>query len=221
MFKEAVNAACINGVFSRLTIHAMHESFKRLTEIAASGRLVAAVTGGSALAAALNESPQTVHNWRKRGVSEGGAIKAAKLFGGAADYILDGSQQPQQLPPKPGVAHDLSEASNTVAFLRLSWEGLMGADLSRPFELVVRDDALADEIVSGSIARFHPAGARAATPGRPVLVRDKDGNHYLRDYQAGPGTRWKAVARKRGYDDLDSEEHGLVLVAVMKGVDWA
>lgn len=94
----------------------------------------------------------------------------------------------------------------------------MTADLSQPFELEVIDDALAPEISKGCIARFDPA--RAPAPGRPILVKDSAGNYYLRDFQAGPGSRWQAVARARGYAPLDSTDHGLTLIAVMKGFDW-
>jgi hypothetical protein len=67
---------------------AMHESMRRLFDLAASGRRAAAITGDSALALALNESPQTIYNWKKRGISEGGAIKAAEVFGGNASELL-------------------------------------------------------------------------------------------------------------------------------------
>lgn len=120
-----------------------------------------------------------------------------------------------------GVAHDLSQARNSESLPKVKWEDLMTADLSRPFELEVLDDALADEIVKGSVARFHPAGSRAPIPGRPVLLRDRDGNYYLRDFAQGPGQRWKALARKSGFTPMDSEEHGLEIIAVMKGVDWS
>lgn len=118
------------------------------------------------------------------------------------------------------LAHLLSHARNTESLPRLKWEELMSADLSRPFELEVVDNALGDDIVIGCVARFHPAGSRQPQPGRPVLVRDLDGNHYLRDYEQGPGKRWRAVARKTGFLPMDSEEFGLVVVAVMKGVDY-
>lgn len=94
----------------------------------------------------------------------------------------------------------------------------MIADLSQPFELDVTDDALAPEIYPGCVARFDAAAT--PRPGRPVLVRDSSGSHYLRDYEQGAAGRWRAVARRPGYAPLDSIEHGLKLVAVMRGVDW-
>lgn len=91
----------------------------------------------------------------------------------------------------------------------------MTADLNRPFELEVMDDALGPEIFKGCIALLDPH--RAPEPAWPVLVRDRDGNHYLRDYEAGPGGRWSAVARSRGYQPMESEEFGLTIIAAMEG----
>lgn len=114
-----------------------------------------------------------------------------------------------------GVAHDLSHTRNTQSLPRIRWEDLMTADLSRPFELEVADDALAPEIFKGCVALLDPN--RAPEPAWPVLVRDREGNHYLRDYEAGPGGRWSVVARSRGFAPMDSEAHGLTIMAAMEG----
>lgn len=47
------------------------------------------VAGQSALARALNESPQTVKNWETRGISKGGAMKAQAVFGCNANDLLN------------------------------------------------------------------------------------------------------------------------------------
>lgn len=97
----------------------------------------------------------------------------------------------------------------------------MTADLSRPFELEVVDDALAPHIERGSTAILDPN--RKPVPGRPALIRDANGNHYLRRYKAGAGAHWKAVPSAEqadNYDALDSETHGLQIVAVMMGLVW-
>lgn len=135
------------------------------------------------------------------------------------DLLASGSLRALRADPSAGwVAHDLSQARNIVSLPRHIWEGLMDADLSQPFELEVIDDALGPDIFRGCIVRLDPQ--RKPEAGRPVLVRDREKRHYLRDYQVGPGGRWQAVARQRGYVLLDSEEDGLQLVAVMKGYDW-
>lgn len=94
----------------------------------------------------------------------------------------------------------------------------MGHRPDQPFELEVIDGAFGSEIPPGCIMRMDPL--RAPRAGWPVLVKDKHGHHYLRDYQQGAGERWQAVARVRGFAPMDSEEDGLEVVAVMKGVDW-
>ncbi|MNG43674.1 HTH-type transcriptional regulator PrtR [compost metagenome] len=45
------------------------------------------------LARALDESPQTITNWKKRGVSKAGAIKASALFGVSTNWILSGEDK--------------------------------------------------------------------------------------------------------------------------------
>lgn len=117
-----------------------------------------------------------------------------------------------------GIAHDMSQARNTESLPRMRWEELMTADLAWPFELEVIDDALAPEIFKGCIALLDPK--RPPEPGWPVLVRDSQGHHYLRDYKVGAGSRWGAVpraAQKEHFDPLDSEAHGLVIIAAMDG----
>ncbi|WP_180072168.1 helix-turn-helix transcriptional regulator [Acinetobacter sp. YH12200] len=62
----------------------MHESFKRLLE--ASNNL-----SQEEIARRIDESPQTLTNWKKRGVSKAGALKAAAEFGCSANWILSGA----------------------------------------------------------------------------------------------------------------------------------
>lgn len=166
-------------------------------------------------------SPQTVASWFKTGrmdkfwlpfVEE---VLGVSLGFGRAVQLPLAAVPGKGYPDIPGVAHDLSQARNTESLPRVRWEELMSADLSQPFELEVVDDALAPEIFQGCIALLDPA--RPPEPAWPVLVRDRDGNHYLRDYEAGAGGRWSAVARARGYSALESESHGLTIVAAMDG----
>lgn len=151
-------------------------------------------------------------------------VSIANALGVRPEWLSSGLRPIDALPTKfddpLALAHAMNESRNYSDPPSLQWGDLMGANLNQPFELAVVDDALADEIRAGCIARFHPSGSREPVPGRPVLVRDKDGNFYLRDYQAGQGSTWQAVPRARGYASLDSEVHGLELIAVMKGFDW-
>ena len=66
------------------------ESLERLLE--AAGNI-----SQEELARALDESPQTITNWKKRGVSKAGAIKASAAFGISTNWILSGKDQPDSL----------------------------------------------------------------------------------------------------------------------------
>ena len=142
--------------------------------------------------------------------------KAALLCQVDAWWLASGDGE----PPKIGQAHGMSHQQQIVTPTRMTWEDLSVLDLNRPFELVVLDDALAPEIFRGCVAQFEPVSLRKPVAGRPVLVRDKDGAHYLRDFEQGPSGRFQAVARQRGFAALDSEADGLLIVATMKGVSW-
>ena len=62
----------------------MHESFKRLLETSNG-------LSQEEIARRIDESPQTLTNWKKRGVSKAGALKAAAEFGCSANWILNGA----------------------------------------------------------------------------------------------------------------------------------
>lgn len=94
----------------------------------------------------------------------------------------------------------------------------MGFRPAEPFEIDVIDGVFGADYPPGCVMRMDPA--RPPRAGWPVLVRDKRGKHYLRDYQQAAGERWQAVARVRGYAPLDSVDDGLQVVATMMGVDW-
>lgn len=65
----------------------MHPVTERLYEAAQALRKI---SGQSAVARALNESPQTVKNWETRGVSKAGALKAEELLGVRAAWLMTG-----------------------------------------------------------------------------------------------------------------------------------
>jgi hypothetical protein len=74
----------------------MHASAQRLYEAA---RLICSVSGQSAVAGLLNESPQTVKNWEARGVSAEGAIKAEQVLGCRAAWVRNGHGEMGGLAP--------------------------------------------------------------------------------------------------------------------------
>lgn len=75
----------------------MHESLRRLFALALED---AKADGASALAKALDEVPQTITNWGKRGVSKDGALKAQRLFGWSAAWIRH-AEEPKRIGAQP------------------------------------------------------------------------------------------------------------------------
>lgn len=91
MFPALSNATCNNTLFSLGTIPGMaDEVHETATRLYAAAKRIAATEGKSAIARLLNESPQAVNNWERRGVSEGGALKAQAVIGCDANWILTG-----------------------------------------------------------------------------------------------------------------------------------
>jgi len=77
------------------------ESLERLLE--AAGNI-----SQEELARVLDESPQTITNWKKRGVSKAGAIKASAAFGISTNWILNGKDQPDSLNASKVIEWDSS-----------------------------------------------------------------------------------------------------------------
>lgn len=65
----------------------MHPSIERLYQAA---KQIRDITGQSAVARLLNESPQTVKNWETRGVSRSGAMTAEAALGVRAAWLMTG-----------------------------------------------------------------------------------------------------------------------------------
>ena len=118
-------------------------------------------------------------------------------------------------PPK---AHVMSPLGRIVATTTIAWGDLMSGKLPEVFALIVQDDAMAPLLNMGNVARFSTKSA--PSPGKRVLVADKDENTYIREYRFRRGTHWQAVALNDAYDDLDSISDGLRVLAVLIGVDW-
>lgn len=76
---------CNNILFNVVRIPGMHPSMEKLYQVA---RETKSIVGQSAVARALVESPQTVKNWERRGISKNGAIKAQAVFGINANELL-------------------------------------------------------------------------------------------------------------------------------------
>lgn len=108
MFIADVNTACINKSF-RAGKCRMHPSMSRLLNCAreATRGHRGAITDFKGLGSRLEESSAVITNWKSRGISKAGALKAARIFGCSATWLLDGkgdpgtSTAPQESPPEP------------------------------------------------------------------------------------------------------------------------
>lgn len=179
------------------------------------------VRGTSDLARLLNESPQAVHNWKSRGVSNEGAITAERALGCAAAWVTDGTGPMwaglvagEAAPPwslKQGA--ETPAISRPLALPRISWaEAGAPGNLPETFMLTLDDDALAPDHPRGTVFIWNRA--RAPRVGSVVLVRDRHGRLHARRYAQGrePG-RWRANATQRDHLELDSQDDGLDLLA--------
>lgn len=82
-----------NAVFSPGTMEGMTEMHPTTQRLYTAAREMRDVTGQSAVARLMDISPQVMKNWEARGVSEGGALKAQRVIGCDANWILTGESQ--------------------------------------------------------------------------------------------------------------------------------
>lgn len=92
MFTRAVNATLIHDLFSASRIEAVHESAARLLEFArqATGSSPTPVHDWAGLRAALDVTAAVLTNWKARGISKEGALRAEAVFGCSAHWVLTG-----------------------------------------------------------------------------------------------------------------------------------
>lgn len=90
MFIHVANIAFNNKTFTSSTIgsmRAIHETTQRLYVAA---KKLRDVDGPANVARLLNESPQLLNNWERRGMSSAGIIKAATQIGCKAEWLRSG-----------------------------------------------------------------------------------------------------------------------------------
>lgn len=119
----------------------MHPSTERLYQAA---KQLRDISGQSAVARLLNESPQTVKNWETRGVSRSGALAAESILEVRAAWILSGegamATGGEVVPAAP--AHAPSCPEDLVRIPLLANSGSMGPG----------NDALDADYVIGDLA---------------------------------------------------------------------
>lgn len=118
--------------------------------------------------------------------------------------------------PTYDVAHSASHEPLSHDLPLLSREDIMRKPVPPIFRSVLEDDALAPE---------HPVGTeivwttrRRPAPGRLLLLRDRHGQLHARLCHQGraPG-QWIAAPTNPAFLSFDSQEEGVVLLAVFKG----
>ncbi|WP_235033957.1 S24 family peptidase [Pantoea sp. 18069] len=125
MFKQKSNVTFNNALFSNQKISTMHPSIERLYQAA---KQIRDITGQSAVARLLNESPQTVKNWETRGVSRSGALTAEATLGVRAAWLLagDGEMLTRSTAPAVIEAHAPACPEDSVRIPLLANGGSMG-----------------------------------------------------------------------------------------------
>lgn len=127
--------------------------------------------------------------------------------------------RPPALPHERGMpiqAHHMSHTRIDDPVL-LHWEDLLNDPLPELFSVRLPDEAMAPFARAGTLVRF-----RRASEGRQgacVLVRDASGNLYFRRIQQRTPSHWRAMPKNEAFGALDSISDGLVIVAVMTGMD--
>lgn len=172
----------------------------------------------SALAREMGVSPQDVTNWKARGLPPDMFLRAADVIGRSVDELLGRPIRYAQLQPTPsvGVVREISLHSLTVVPV-MSWEGLMSEELPQVFKVAIPDESLEPEARRG----MHVELTRGLEPkpGDGVLVRDRDGRHYLRIYRQRRPGEWSAHAIHADYEPLDAAIYGLSVVAVVTATE--
>jgi hypothetical protein len=197
-------------MFKSETITAMHPSYVRLLEQAVeiTRHDDVPVRNHADLARKLIESAQTVHNWKTRGVSRDGAIKAAPIFGIPVQYVMEGvgpkrvaqsvSQDSARMPPQ-------SDAT------KVEWETMDYDQLPDVFEVVIPDNAMADRVKKGYRVTFEKTRWPRADQG--ILVANAAGQWFFRSFIPLQGEHFKAAPLNKDYEPaLDSEADGLTIL---------
>lgn len=133
------------------------------------------------------------------------------LTGWSAEWWATGKGQRQP------VAHSMSLTPFNIP-TQIAWGDLMViAVLPQSFTVAMPDDSMKGSIERGTVLVFETNSD--PVPGHGVLVEDKDGNRYIRQYRKGRGDSWNAYAKNEAaFDSLESERDGLKVLACMRGV---
>lgn len=126
---------------------------------------------------------------------------------------------PESLPPSDE-AHVVSHLAPKIV-PTIDWGDLMTAKLPHVFKIELTDNSMAPRAPAGAHVEF--TRGLEPKPGDGVLVKDRSGHHYFREYKSSRVGVWSAHAYNPAYEALDSVEAGLSVVAVLTGMSmrWA
>lgn len=172
------------------------------------------------LGRAIDATDQVMHNWKSRGVPAKRHKAIAGALGWTVDRLVADDWTPEQ-PPSEGVgahpvAHDLSLNRRDDAPVRIEWDRILKDPLKREFQTTMPDASMEPDIPRGAGIIF--VTDLQAAPGDWVLIRDRDGNPFVRELrQVKPG-RWQAHALNPAFLPMDSDADGLEVLAVFDGL---
>lgn len=192
MFNINANTPCNNALFNRPTILCMADDYDRL--LLAAKMLDPGITGKSSLGRFLNQSPQTINNWQKRGIPRAELADLSRKVGCTIDWLelgtppmraSDSSSMPDEgqrfRPPSevPVVGTTQGGPPDRI------WEELQFPtgysdeylQVSTPdphaYALRVVGSSMAPRIMEGEWLLVEPTGE--AQPGDDVVVKTNDG----------------------------------------------
>jgi hypothetical protein len=120
------------------------------------------------------------------------------------------------LPHSDDIAQPTSHLKPKVV-PTLDWGELMTAKLPPVFKIELTDNSMAPRAPKGAHVEF--TRGLEPKPGDGVLVKDRTGHFFFREYKSPRAGVWSAHASNPAYDPpLDPATHGLEVVAVLTGM---
>ncbi len=185
------NTTFINKMFTRATIAAMHDTMIRLYQAARDRR---GLTSPTEVAKHLNQFPQTLKNWEKRGISHVGMVLAEELIGCSATWLRYGDEI-GGMAPASGAVPALGEQppAEQVAwpFPRVPWSRVMRLPTDELAFVEAKLEAELDKAEERLAAKQNkPRTPENAKPFNPSLAKDED--YFLSGSPPSPAKRKRA-----------------------------
>lgn len=175
------------------------------------------------LATTAGVSGAAVSMWDNGDTQEISAAAAAAIerkLGWRATWLISGElpkrvNSSRESPPQSRDYWTDLQAIETRPSHSIKWEDI-GLSLPDVFETVVPDDSMAPRAKFGDVVKISTKAE--PVPGDGILVRDKEGRHYLRVLRERRPGHWEAHAENTNYTPMDSKVDGLTIIGVLVGV---